>query len=151
VGEGHIHPGDPHARRKVYIGLALAILLCSASQLCWKYATPEPEVAAGYSAGQTLASTLSRPSFWIAAGLYVWQFFNWMVVLKYADLSFAQPITAGTYVVVGFAARWLFNESVPPHRMLGLCLILAGVALISQSPHTSSSAAREPEPVKEAV
>jgi drug/metabolite transporter (DMT)-like permease len=148
VGEGHIHCGDPHARRKVYIGLALAILLCSASQLCWKYATTG--VPSDSSVGKTLAITVSRPSFWIAAGLYVWQFFNWMVVLKYADLSFAQPITAGTYVVVGLAAWGLFGESVPPHRMLGLGLILGGVALISQSPHSTGAPGRGFEVLVEA-
>jgi drug/metabolite transporter (DMT)-like permease len=126
---------DPHGRRKVIFGLAMAILLCSASQLCWKYATTG--IPAGTSAYQTLVITFSRPTFWVAAALYVWQFFNWMMVLRYADLSFAQPITAGTYVVVGGAAWLLFGETLPPHRLLGIGLILAGVVQISRSPHRS--------------
>jgi drug/metabolite transporter (DMT)-like permease len=126
-----------HGRGKVIFGLAMAILLCSTSQLCWKYATtgvPEDSTAL-----HTLLITFTRPSFWIAAGLYIWQFFNWMMVLKYADLSFAQPITAASYVVVGVAAWLIFkNESLPPHRLVGIALILAGVILISQSPHRSA-------------
>lgn len=149
MGEGHIHPADPHAKRKVYLGLALAIVLCSASQLCWKYATLGVPLDA--SAAHTLAITVSRPTFWIAAGLYIWQFFNWMVVLKHADLSFAQPITAGTYVIVGLFAWLLFGESVPLHRIVGLLLILGGVVLISQSPHRSTPRHPASVPVKEAV
>lgn len=124
------------ARRKVITGLTLAILLCSASQLCWKYATMA--VAPGTPAMETLVRTFSTAWFWVAAALYVWQFFNWMAVLKHADLSFAQPITAGTYVVVGLAAWLIFKESLPPHRIAGIGLILTGVVLISRSPHQSA-------------
>ncbi len=128
---------DSRGRRRVIIGLALAILLCSASQLCWKYATQG--VPADSTAFDTLRITFLRPTFWVAAGLYVWQFFNWMMVLKYADLSFAQPITAGTYVIVGAAAWLLFGENLPPHRLVGIGLVLCGVFLISQSPHNSAA------------
>ena len=124
-----------HTRRLVIGGLLLAIVLCSASQLCWKQATSQ--VPADTAVLQTLRLTALQPMFWIAAALYVWQFFNWMRVLRYADLSFAQPITAGTYVVVGAAAWLLFDESLPPHRLIGIGLILAGVVLISSSPHKS--------------
>ena len=125
-------------RRLVIGGLLLAIVLCSASQLCWKQATTQ--VPGGAGVLQTLRLTALEPMFWIAAALYVWQFFNWMRVLRYADLSFAQPITAGTYVVVGAAAWLLFDESLPPHRLMGIGLILAGVVLISSSPHKSAAA-----------
>ncbi len=136
---------DSRGRRRVIIGLSLAILLCSASQLCWKYATQQ--IPPDASAIDALRITSLRPTFWVAAGLYVWQFFNWMMVLKYADLSFAQPITAGTYVIVGTAAWLLFGESLPPHRLIGIALVLAGVFLISQSPHNSAAHRRAQEGV----
>ncbi len=129
-----------HGRGKVIFGLTMAIALCSISQLCWKYATTG--VPADSTAFHTLLITFTRASFWIAAGLYIWQFFNWMMVLKYADLSFAQPITAGSYVVVGVASWLIFGEALPPHRLVGTGLILAGVILISQSAHRSAPHAR---------
>jgi drug/metabolite transporter (DMT)-like permease len=129
------HHDDRHNRRKVFIGLSLAILLCSASQLCWKHATGD--IPEGTGALQTLQITFSRGYFWAAAALYIWQFFNWMMVLRYADLSFAQPIAAGSYVVVGVAAWLLFKESLPPHRIAGIGLILYGVFWISRSPYRS--------------
>lgn len=136
-----------HGRRKVIGGLALAIILCSASQLLWKYATQD--MPAGATAFQTLHVTFLRPTFWVAAALYVWQFFNWMMVLKHADLSFAQPIMAGTYVVIGAAAWLLFKENLPPHRIIGILLILSGVIVISRSPHkTAAAPKREPELVE---
>ena len=128
-------PDHTHGRRFVITGLMLAILLCSASQLCWKQATMG--VPKDSAMLLTLRLTALAPMFWIAVALYVWQFFNWMRVLKYADLSFAQPITAGTYVVVGAAAWLLFEENLPPHRLMGIGLILAGVVVISSSPHKS--------------
>lgn len=125
-----------HNRRKVLFGLALAIILSSASQLCWKTATMG--VPANSAALATLQITFANPWFWAAAALYIWQFFNWMMVLKHADLSFAQPIMAGTYVAVGAAAWLVFGESLPPHRLAGTLMILAGVYLISRSPHCST-------------
>lgn len=120
-------------RRKVYMGLALAILLCSTSQVCWKYATSG--IANDATAIQVLLATCSRPIFWVACGLYIWQFFNWMVVLKHADLSFAQPITAVSYVAVGLSAWLIFKEPMPPQKIAGISLILLGVYFISRTPH----------------
>lgn len=127
---------NPHnGRRLVYFGLGMAIVLCSASQLCWKSATAR--IAPDATALQTIEQTFLRPTFWVACSLYIWQFFNWMMVLKHADLSFAQPITAGSYVAVGLAAWLVFKEPMPPQRWAGIALILLGVFFISRSPHNS--------------
>ena len=37
-------------------------------------------------------------------------------------------------MVVGAAAWLLFGESLPPHRLIGIGLILSGVVLISSAP-----------------
>lgn len=136
-----------HNRRKVLFGLALAILLGSTSQLCWKSATLD--VPPDSTAFDTLHITFANPWFWCAAGLYIWQFFNWMMVLKHADLSFAQPIMAGTYVMVGTAAWLVFGESLPPHRLAGTLMILAGVYLISRSPHSTKHHITAPHTVEQ--
>ena len=134
-------------RRKVFLGLGLAMVLGSASQLCWKSATIG--VPADAAALSTLRITFSHPMFWAAAALYIWQFFNWMMVLKHADLSFAQPIMAGTYVVVGPAAWLVFGESLPPHRLVGTLMILMGVYLISRSPHSTKRHLSQPQTVEQ--
>ena len=82
-----------------------------------------------------MVQTMIQPQFLIAIGLYVLQFFNWMSVLKHADLSYAQPITAASYVTVGIVAWWQFGETLPPHHLLGIGLILLGVYFISRTSH----------------
>ncbi len=125
-------------RRRVWAGLATAIVLGTASQILWKYAAQNGAKAApSGSALQVMAQTMIQPLFLVAIGLYVLQFFNWMSVLKHADLSYAQPITAASYVTVGLMAWWQFGESLPPHRLIGIGLILLGVYFISRTSHRS--------------
>ncbi|MGQ9517612.1 MAG: EamA family transporter [Anaerolineae bacterium] len=60
--------------------------------------------------------------------------FIWLIVLSRANLSYAYPMIALTYVLVPLAA-WLFlNEpAIPPLRWAGMALIIIGVALVAQS------------------
>jgi len=61
------------------------------------------------------------------------QFFNWMIVLAHADLSYAQPITALSYVTVSAASMAIFHEYLSPLRLVGLAMILIGVWVISRT------------------
>lgn len=60
--------------------------------------------------------------------------FIWLIVLSRANLSYAYPMIALTYVLVPLSA-WLFlNEpAIPPLRWAGMALIIVGVALVAQS------------------
>jgi drug/metabolite transporter (DMT)-like permease len=58
-------------------------------------------------------------------------FFSFMTLLSTADLSFAVPATAASYVVQTVGARYFLNEKVSPTRWAGTVLVMAGVALIS--------------------
>jgi drug/metabolite transporter (DMT)-like permease len=120
-------------RRAAWIGLAFAIALDTTAQLCWKAAT----LAAPGSASmwQTLVITLRQPLFQITVLLIILMFFNWMIVLSHADLSYAQPITSLSYVTVSVVAAVSFGESIPPQRMIGIAMILFGVWCISNTRH----------------
>jgi drug/metabolite transporter (DMT)-like permease len=120
-------------RRAAWIGLALAIILDTAAQMCWKAATLPASASA--SMWQTLLITFSQPLFYLTILLIILMFFNWMTVLSNADLSYAQPITALSYVTVSVAAVILFGESIPLQRMFGIAMILAGVWFISSTRH----------------
>ncbi len=120
-------------RRKVWMGLGAAVVLGTVAQLCWKAAAGG--VSADPSAAHTLWQTFSRPLFWVAIALFVAQFFNWMIVLTHADLSYAQPLTALSYVTVSISASILFSEHVPPGVWAGIGLILLGVWFISRGGH----------------
>jgi drug/metabolite transporter (DMT)-like permease len=117
--------------RAVWIGLALAIALDTAAQLCWKAATLPASASA--SMWHTLVITLRQPLFQVTVLLIVFMFFNWMIVLSNADLSYAQPITALSYVTVTVVAAVLFGEHIPLRRMIGITMILFGVWFISNT------------------
>ncbi len=134
---------EDHLRQRnaVWLGLSLAIFMVTASQLCWKAAT----LAAGHPTGvwATLIGTFRQPLFLAAIVLYLLQFFNWMWVLSNADLSYAQPITALSYVTITAMAKFWFNEALPPQRLAGIALILAGVWFISRTGHRTLSTEEE--------
>ena len=57
-------------------------------------------------------------------------FFIFLVLLSWADLSFALPATALSSVVNTLGARFLLKENVTPNRWVGILLICGGVALL---------------------
>ncbi|MEP6932881.1 MAG: EamA family transporter [Nitrospirota bacterium] len=120
-------------RQIVWFGLALAIALDTVAQLCWKYAVGQASDTIGL--WQSVIVTLGEPLFQVALLLFVLQFFNWMIVLAHADLSYAQPITALSYVTVSGASMALFHEHLPLLRLIGLAMILLGVWFISRTSH----------------
>lgn len=70
----------------------------------------------------------------LGLALYVVGAFIWLIVLSRANLSYAYPMVALTYVLVPLAAWLLLNEPpIPPLRWAGIALIIAGVILVAQS------------------
>jgi drug/metabolite transporter (DMT)-like permease len=57
----------------------------------------------------------------------------WLAVLSWEDLSVALPLQALSYLVVAFLAQWYLGEHVSGVRWAGICLICAGVALVTRS------------------
>jgi drug/metabolite transporter (DMT)-like permease len=58
-------------------------------------------------------------------------FFAYMALLTIADLSFAVPATAVTYVLETVLAKYLLKERVGWVRWAGASLVICGVALVS--------------------
>jgi len=57
----------------------------------------------------------------------------WLVVLSRVELSWAQPLTAMTYIFIVFFSWLLFKEDVGLIRILGVLAIVVGVFLVSRS------------------
>lgn len=127
-----------HQRRTVWLGLALAIALDTIAQLCWKFAAGQVPDTIGL--WQSVVYILSEPLFHAVLLLYFLQFFNWMIVLAHADVSYAQPITALSYVTVSGASMPLFHERLSPLRLIGLVMILLGVWFISRTSYRTTGA-----------
>lgn len=118
---------------RVVLGLAAAVLIDTALQIFWKTAVLKLP-------GETnsLMSTLAifrEPLFIVVIFIMSVQFFNWMAVLNHADLSFAQPFTALSYVSVGVISAAFLGESVDKQQMLGIACVIAGVWFISRTNH----------------
>jgi uncharacterized membrane protein len=60
-------------------------------------------------------------------------FFLYVTLLSRADVSKVLPMTAFDYIVVALLAQSLLAEPVTAARWAGIGLIVAGVALVSNS------------------
>jgi drug/metabolite transporter (DMT)-like permease len=123
---------------RVWVGLAIAVVLDAPVQLMWKalmlkYRDPMhgPVGAIWHQARWFTHQTRS----WGLLILFACQFFDWIWVLGNADLSFAQPFTALSYVVVSTCAVIFFHEHLGPMRIIGIAAILIGVILVGSTDH----------------
>lgn len=119
----------------VVTGLAIAIILDTAVQLCWKVAASQAAPCAGLI--ETAATVLGQPIFYATVIMFIMQLVNWMKVLSGADLSYAQPITSLSYISVAFLSALWLKEILSMTQMAGICLILGGVFLISRTEHNT--------------
>ena len=56
----------------------------------------------------------------------------WFYIIKHYELSLAYPLTSISYIFGTLAALFIFGESVPVTRWIGVVLIMAGVAFLSK-------------------
>ena len=121
---------------KLVFGLAAAVAIDTALQIFWKTAVLKlPESA------DSLASMMSmfrEPLFIVVICMMSLQFINWMTVLNQADLSFAQPFTALSYVSVGILSAIFLGEDVDSQQMAGVAFVIAGVWFISRTNHMTA-------------
>ncbi len=88
----------------------------------------------GRSGGDWLEQTLAVVrNAWIGAGvvLMVVHLGLYMLALQGADLSFALPLTAGSYPLAALLARFYLREDVGTARWVGTLVITAGVAIVA--------------------
>ena len=56
-----------------------------------------------------------------------------LMLLSKGDVSFVWPLTSLSFVMTAIAARLFLHEQIVPARWAGICLIMAGAALITWS------------------
>jgi drug/metabolite transporter (DMT)-like permease len=57
----------------------------------------------------------------------------WLGVISRVDLSFAYPLLAMNYVIILIPSRFLLHEAISPTRIVGACIVVAGVIVITWS------------------
>ena len=81
--------------------------------------------------GRALA-VLSRNRYVVASVVAMAvSFFAYLELLTVAELSFAVPVTAITYVLETILAKYVLQERVSWLRWAGASLVICGVALVS--------------------
>jgi drug/metabolite transporter (DMT)-like permease len=122
---------------ELILRLALAVILDTAVHILWKLAVlqlPDPgSIAAGIEAA------LREPLFLLVAALFVWQLINWLRVLESSDLSYSQPITSLSLILVFVLSALYLGESVDALKVLGIGFVFAGVWFISRTQHDSGA------------
>ena len=128
-------------RKKFPIRLAVVLLLAitidTALQLMWKSAVLSlPDDGSPWLNVQAI---LHNPLFIFVIFLMACQFFNWLMVLRNADLSYAQPVTSLSYVSVFFFSVLYLKEAADLIQITGIIFVVAGVWFISQTDHVTQS------------
>ncbi len=79
----------------------------------------------------TALELFHRPLLLLSIVFMAVSFFSFMALLAIADLSFAVPATAASYVVETVLAKWILKERVDSRRWAGALLVTCGVALLA--------------------
>jgi drug/metabolite transporter (DMT)-like permease len=66
-----------------------------------------------------------------AIGAMAVSFFAFMSLISIADLSFAVPATAGSYILETILAKYLLREHIGWKRWAGTVLVACGVVLLA--------------------
>ena len=126
----------------VVAGLVLAVALDTGIQVAWKLAVSGPP--GDDSVRATALRALSSPWFYAAMAAFGAQLYNWTRVLARADLSFAQPFTALSYISVMAISTRSLHEHLSAFKLIGVGLVLLGVFFISRTPHRTGGGAEAP-------
>ncbi|TMK37657.1 MAG: multidrug resistance protein [Actinobacteria bacterium] len=126
--------------RTMLIGLILtSVILAGFAQITLKTGVNH---VVGTSGGElhlstsSLRSLLSSPIVWGGLVLFGLSAVVWLFALSRASLSFAYPFAALSYVLILVFSVLVLHETVQPLRWLGVALIVTGIVLVAQTPHT---------------
>jgi drug/metabolite transporter (DMT)-like permease len=134
-------------KRKLLIGLLAAILFDTLLQIVWKTAVLTAPSAAPPLALSPLAdviSVLGNPLFIGIIAIMTFQFFNWLVVLGQADLSYAKPVASLSYAAVPILSVIILNEAIDRIEIAGVFFVIAGVWFISKTNPSTKNAPKLP-------
>ena len=114
---------------------ALALILSSvalnaSAQVLLRWGARVPQAEGGPAA---LALFVLRPGILAGLACYGLSLLIWLRVLREVDVSFAYPFLGLGFVLVALAGTFLLGEPMPPARMAGTALIVAGVVVLSLS------------------
>lgn len=126
---------ERRAMVQTYVLAVISILLLATGQALLKWGLAQAggvsfsggAIWAGFKTILTSPIILSGFAFYGASSLI------WLDVLSKLELSKAFPMVALTYVITLFVGGVFFNETITFGRVLGVLVIIGGVALVARS------------------
>lgn len=111
------------------------VLLNAFAQLALKAATDATGLLAGGEGPivRRLIELASVPWLWVALSLYGVSVIVWLIGLSRVPVSQAYPLLSLGYVIMLGLAWWLFGEVPTVQRVVGIVVIMLGVALVARS------------------
>lgn len=72
---------------------------------------------------------------YIIMGLFLYglSFALWLIVLSKLEVSLAYPLLSIGYIIMPFVGYLFLNESLSVDRIVGICIIIVGVYVVSRS------------------
>lgn len=109
------------------VQIAIGILLNVTGQLLMKRSA----MAAGVTEGAAQRAILS--GWFVAGGASLgFSMLAWVQVLRKLPLTIAHPLTGAIFMTVPLASHFLWNEPLPPMRLLGIGIIGLGIVLVAR-------------------
>ncbi len=99
------------------------------AQVLWKYAT----IALGEH--PTLMAVVTNVNLIAGLAVYGMGAVIMIVALQHGELSVLYPLISLNYVWVAIVAVLLFHESMNFEKAAGICIIMAGVAILGKGAH----------------
>lgn len=117
--------------------ILVSVGLAAVAQLTLKHGMNQVKTKSGVLglSGDSIRSVATTPAVWIGLVLFGLSALVWLAVLSRASLSFAYPFAAITYVLIVLFDRLVLHEDVGALRWSGVALIVAGIVLVSRTPH----------------
>ena len=81
--------------------------------------------------GRALAALVRNRYILASVACSAVSFFAFLKLIAVADLSFAVPATAGSFVLETVLARWILKEHISGLRWAGALMVACGVALLA--------------------
>ena len=134
---------SPGLRLKTYVSLLVMVIVGPVGDVLLSMgmrhiaAPADWTVAAMAGAG---ARVFNSGTIWLGLGCLIAYLIAEMVVLSWADYSYVQAASAGSYGVVALLGYILLREKISPTRWIGVLVICLGVFIVGRtSPRTTKT------------
>jgi multidrug transporter EmrE-like cation transporter len=110
--------------------LATALLIRVVMDICFKLAVQRVS-GSNNTFFQSSKIVLKSAYFWLAMAISGLNFWLWIIVLSYYDLSFAYPLFGICFALIMLSGKLFFNEMLDRNKLVGIGFIfLSSLVLI---------------------